>query len=429
MMENIENRGGTPGRVVVIGGGVIGVCAASWLLQDGYSVVIVEPGKIAGGSSYGNAGCFNPSSVVPMSMPGTLLKVPGWLLDPLGPLSIRWPYVPSIAPWLVRFLRAGTLKNVTAQAEALGNLLRDSVGVYKPLVANAGAQSLVRQDGHLVVYPTRADFEADALAWKLRRDNGIAYTVLENDALWQQEPALSHAYGVGVFLPENGHTVNPGRFVTTLAQAFLRDGGEIVEARATGFELDGARLTGVRTSTGTIACDAAVVATGAHSKAFTRELGDHIPLDTERGYHVVIPGSPVTPRIPVMDTSGKFVATPMEEGLRIAGTVEFAGLAAKADWKRAHKLLTLAHRLFPGLAGRDPGMETPVWMGFRPSMPDSLPVIGRSRRSRDVIYAFGHGHVGMAGGAQTGLLVSDLVSGRMPRIPIEPFSPQRFGRG
>lgn len=412
-------------RVVVIGGGVIGVCAASWLLRDGHAVTIVEPGRIGGGASYGNAGCFNPSSVVPMSMPGNLFKVPGWLLDPLGPLSIRWTYLTTIAPWLIRFLRSGTAEKVAAQAEALGNLLRDSVGVYRQLVANAGAQALVRQDGHLMVYPTRADFEADALAWKLRRDNGIAFTVMEDDALWQLEPALSRSCRLGVFFPNNGHTVNPGRLVNMLADAFVRDGGTIVAATARGLEFDGTQLSGVRTESGLLSCNAAVVATGAHSKPFTKQLGDHIPLDTERGYHIVVSGMENMPRIPIMDTSGKFVATPMEGGLRIAGTVEFAGLEARPDWKRAHKLLTLGQRLFPELPATDP-QEAEVWMGFRPSMPDSLPVIGRSQRSADVIYAFGHGHVGMAGGAKTGLLVADLVAGREPRIPMSAFSPQRF---
>jgi D-amino-acid dehydrogenase len=414
-------------HIVVIGGGVIGVCAASWLVRDGHRVTLLEPSGIATGSSYGNAGCFNPSSVVPMSMPGNLLKVPGWILDPLGPLSIRWRYIPSIAPWLFRFLRSGTPERVAAQAVALGNLLRDSVGVFKPLVDNASAQSLVRRDGHLIVYPTRAHFDADALAWKLRRDNGIDFIVLEGDALWQQEPALSHSYNVGAFLPGNSHTTDPGRFVQTLADAFRRDGGEIVQARAEGFEFDGDRLSAVRTEGGEIACNRAVVAAGAHSRPLTKALGDRIPLDTERGYHIVIPGSSATPRIPVMDTLGKFVATPMEGGLRIAGTVEFAGLEAQPDWQRAYKLLPLARRLFPGLNQSPDATELPKWMGFRPSMPDSLPVIGRSHRSPHVIYAFGHGHVGMAAGAQTGLVVADLVAGRPPAFPLAPFSPQRFG--
>jgi D-amino-acid dehydrogenase len=315
---------------------------------------------------------------------------------------------------------------VENQAVALGNLLRDSVGAYQPLVINAGAQSLLRKDGHLFVYPERSDFEADALAWKLRRDNGIAYAVLEDQNLWDREPALSHSYRLGVFLADNGHTTNPSRLINMLAQAFRRDGGKIVKAAAKSFEFDAERLVGVATDTGVLPCDFAVVAAGAHSKQFTTELGDNIPVDTERGYHIVLPSWGNGPRIPIMDTSGKFVATPMEEGLRLAGTVEFAGLKAKPDWKRAQKLLTLGQRLFPCLSHPDPEQKPEMWMGFRPSMPDSLPVIGHSRRSRNIVYAFGHGHVGVAGGATTGLLVSDLIAGRPTRIPSEPFSARRF---
>lgn len=414
-------------HVAVIGGGVIGVCSASLLLKHGFDVTIVEPDDIAGGSSFGNAGCLNPSSVVPMSMPGNLSKVPGWLGDPLGPLSIRWPYLPKIAPWLLRFLKAGSRENVEKQAAALGGLLRDSPLAYLPLVENAGARDLLRRDGHLMAYLSRADFDADALAWQLRERNGIAYSVLENEALWEREPALSRSYRLGVLLPGNGHTVNPQRFVRALADAFVRDGGRIRRARVQDFELVDGRLTGLRTDDGLLAADRAVVAAGARSRPLAKKLGDAIPLDTERGYHVVISNPEASPRLPILDTAGKFVATPMETGLRLAGTVEFAGLEAAPDWRRARNLLTLGKRLFPGLRDSYPESRLSLWMGFRPSMPDSLPVIGYARRSRDVVYAFGHGHVGMAAGATTGQLVTDLMAGTTPRLPVEPFSPQRFG--
>ncbi|CCV15338.1 FAD-dependent oxidoreductase [Mesorhizobium sp. STM 4661] len=414
-------------HVAVIGGGVIGVCSASWLLREGFAVTIVEPGEIANGSSFGNAGCFNPSSVVPMSMPGNITKVPGWLLDPLGPLSIRWAYLPRIAPWLLRFLQAGSRQRVEKQAAALAGLLRDSPDVYLPLVENAGALDLLRRDGHLMVYLTRADFEADAFAWQLRKRNGIDYTVLERDALWQLEPALSRDYQLGVLLPGNGHTVNPQRFVAALANAFLRNGGQIKRAKVQGFDLTGERLAGLCTDGGIVAADRAVVAAGAYSKQFATQLGDSVPLDTERGYHIIVRSPEASPGLPILDTSGKFVATPMETGLRLAGTVEFAGLEAPPDWRRARNLLKLGKRLFPGLAETYPEDRLSVWMGFRPSMPDSLPVIGYSRRTRDVVYAFGHGHIGMAAGANTGHLVTDLITGKVPRVPVEPFSPQRFG--
>ncbi len=358
---------------------------------------------------------------------GKLGEVPGWLLDPLGPLSIRWRYIPTIAPWLIRFLKAGTPDKVALQAAALGGLLHDSVGVYAPLVRNAGAQHLVRRNGHLVVYRSRQDFDGDALGWRLRRDNGIDVQVLEADELWQQEPSLSRDYGLGVFIPQNGHTTDPQALVRALAEAFERDGGHVVRRRASGFVFDGETLTGVATDDGVLPADAAIVAAGAHSKAFALQLGDQVPLDTERGYHVIIKDPEAMPRIPIMDASGKFVVTPMDMGLRIAGTVEFAGLDAAPDWRRARKLLALGTRLFPALASSYTEDRLSFWMGFRPSMPDSLPVIGASKRSRSVVYAFGHGHVGLAAAAQTGRLVAELIGGRSPSIAIDAFSPRRFG--
>ncbi|HEY0291651.1 MAG TPA: FAD-dependent oxidoreductase [Hansschlegelia sp.] len=412
-------------KVVVIGGGVVGVASASFALRDGHEVTLLEPGAIAEGATFGNAGCLNASSVVPMSMPGNLSKVPGWLLDPLGPLSIRWSYAPKIAPWLVKFLRAGTRERVTAQAKALRGLLHDSYGSYAALVKNAGAETLMRRNGHLVVYRSKADFEGDAFGWSLRRDNGIAFDVLERDALWRQEPSLSRDYEIGVFIPGNGHTVNPNRLIATLAEAFLRDGGAIRRERATGFDVEGGRLKAVRTESGAIPADAAVVAAGAHSKPLATALGDDLPLDTERGYHVVIKDPEVTPRSSILDAAGKFVATPMDVGLRFAGTVEFAGLEAAPDWRRARMLLTLGRRLFPALRDGYPEDRLSQWMGFRPSMPDSLPVIGRARATREVVYAFGHGHVGLAAGARTGAVVADLIAGRPPSIPIDAFAPTR----
>lgn len=412
--------------VAVIGGGAIGVAAASFLLRDGNDVVLIERGGIGEGASFGNAGCLNPSSIVPMSMPGTLKKVPGYLLDPLGPLSIRWRYLPTLAPWLIRFVQAGTQAKVRAQARALKPMLEDSYGAWLPLVRNAGAEDLIRRDGHLVVYRTQADFEGDALGYQLRRDNGIAFDVLRADELWQFEPSISHDYTIGVAFHQNGHTVNPNRLVRTVADAFRRDGGRVLAAQAHGFVREGGRLTGIETDSGVIPADAAVVAAGAHSRAFAASLGDDVPLDTERGYHVLISSPETRPRRPILDASAKFVSTPMETGLRLAGTVEFAGLDAPPTWSRADYLLTLGRRLFPGLAASYPEGRVSRWMGFRPSMPDSLPVIGLASQCPDVAYAFGHGHVGLAGAARTGEAVADLIAGRTPVFDLAPFAPTRF---
>ena len=214
-MSDLVNDGprGEKIHVAVIGGGVIGVCCASLLLREGFAVTIVEPDEIASGSSFGNAGCFNPSSVVPMSMPGNLSKVPGWLLDPLGPLSIRWSYLPKIAPWLLQFLKAGSASNVEKQAVALGGICS---AIPPASICRSSRTPVLASccDATVTSWPIGRvlDFEADAFAWQLRERNGIEYSVLENEALWQHEPALSRDYRLGVFLPGNGHTVNPQSF-------------------------------------------------------------------------------------------------------------------------------------------------------------------------------------------------------------------------
>ena len=405
---------------------MVGVCAASWLQRDGHKVFIVEAGEPGHGASFGNAGALNASSVTPVSMPGVMWNVPRWLFDPLGPLSLRWTYLPFIAPWLTRFILAGAPDKVHAQARALRPLVGATLEALTPLVQHAGAQDLVHRLGHLYVYRSAQGLEKDRLAWELRRENGVETDEFNADELRQLEPALSREYVRGILVRENGHTSNPLGLVQRLLDHFLRNGGELEHARASGFRLDGSRLTAIRTDHGELAADAAIVCAGAWSKPLAAALGDHIPLETERGYHLMIRDPEIMPRIPIADADGKFVATPMDTGLRFAGTVELAGLAAPPDWRRARILLEQGRRMLPGLAADHPEERISVWMGHRPSLPDSLPALGRSQGSPDVIYAFGHGHVGMTSAPMTGKVVADLVAGRQPSIDIAPFAPGRF---
>src|SRR5215203_972125 len=262
---------------------------------------------------------------------------------------------------------------------------------------------------------------------KLTRENGITWDELDANELREVEPNLSRDYVKGVVIRENGHTTNPHRLVNTLLETFLHDGGRIERTRAVGFDVDGSRLRAIRTQDGLRSADAAVVAAGIWSRPLAGELGDKLPLETERGYHLMIRDPEVIPRLPITDADGKFVATPMELGLRAAGTVELAGLRSPPNWERARVLLRHLRQLFPALKENYSDERLSKWMGHRPSLPDSLPVIGRSRRSPDVIYAFGHGHVGMAAAPMTGKLVAELLSGKPPSVDLAPFSPGRFG--
>ncbi|HEV2957895.1 MAG TPA: FAD-dependent oxidoreductase [Xanthobacteraceae bacterium] len=416
----------SPGPVVVIGAGIVGLASATYLQRGGRKVIVVDPGGPGEGASYGNAGGLNGSSIVPVAMPGVLAKVPHWLLDPEGPLSIRLRYLPQLLPWLYRFVRAGRLELVRAQARALRGLLAPTVDMHRELAASVGVADLIQRSGLLIVYRSEASFVADAEANRLRADNGVKIDELSQDELRQIEPTLSPAYTRARFISENGYVRNPLRLSRALAEALVANGGEIRRERAEGFAFADGKVEAVLTSMGRIPVAAVVLAAGAHSKPLAARLGEKVPLDTERGYHAMIKAPEVAPRLPIMDAEAKFVAAPMEEGLRMAGTVEFAGLEAPPDWRRARILLRHGQAMFPGLPRVVAEDRVALWMGFRPSIPDSLPVIGPARRYPNAFLAFGHGHVGLIGAPMTGRAIADLIAGRPPAIDLAPFSAARF---
>jgi D-amino-acid dehydrogenase len=415
-----------PGPIVVIGAGIVGLCCATYLQRDGRKVVVIDPGGPGEGATYGNAGGLNGSSIVPVAMPGVLAKVPHWLLDPAGPLTIRLRYLPRLLPWLYRFVRAGRPELVREQARALRGLLAPSVEMYRALAASVGAGQLIQRSGLVMVYRSDASFAADAGPNRLRSANGVVIEELSRDELRQLEPALSPSYARARLISENGYCRNPLRLAQSLAEALVANGGEIRRERAEGFAFADGRVAAVLTATGQVPAAAVVVAAGAHSKPLAARLGEDVPLDTERGYHAMIKDPEVAPRLPIMEMDGKFVATPMEEGLRMAGTVEFAGLDAPPNWRRAQVLLRQGQAMFPGLARAIGEERLAVWMGFRPSMPDSLPVIGPARGASNAFLAFGHGHVGLVGAPMTGRTVADLIAGQPPAIDVAPFRAARF---
>ena len=419
-------QNGKKQNVAVVGAGIVGVCSALWLQREGYDVTLIDPNPPGSGASYGNAGAFSPASVVPMAMPGVLRHVPGYLLNPHGPLAIHWGYLPKLAPWLLRFIRSGRCERVDKQAAALAGLLGPVFDCLMPLAKQAEATHLIRRDGFLYVYRTEAALRGDAYGWELRRRHGIAFDILEGPEIKEFDPALSPDYHAALFVPGNGHTVDPQGLVQHLARAVEKAGGRHFKASAEDFKRDGSAVRAVLTDRGEVACDFAVIAAGARSARLAARLGEKIPLDTERGYHLMLKSPEAMPRVPVLEAMHKFVATPMQAGLRIAGTVEFAGLDRPPNMDRARRLLRPARALFPALREDYPESEMSKWMGFRPSLPDSLPVIGRSKASPGIVYAFGHGHVGMCGGPMTGKLVAEMIAGRPTSIDIAPFSQSRF---
>jgi len=409
-------------HVTVIGAGAVGASTALALRREGYAVTLIDRGEPGMGTSFGNAGILSVTSCVPIASPGLLWRLPELLSDPLGPLHIDWRYLPRFAPWLVRFMLAGRPAQIERISLALASLLGQILPAYRELLGTDAFQDLARPGGVLYAYQSDRAFEGALASHELRRRRGVALSVLDQSELRQMEPALAPSFRHGVLMHDSYRAVNPLRLVQSLTQSFVDAGGEVVRAAVQRIErADKGRLFAV-TDQGRRELDTVAICAGAWSKQLARDCGVRVPLDTERGYHVMLPRPGVTPQRPIGSGDHEFIATPMEHGLRLAGTVEFAGLAAPPDMRRAEVLLKAAREMFPGLAAD--GMTT--WMGFRPSMPDSLPVIGPAPGQDRVFLGFGHGHLGLTFGAITGLLLADLVAGRPSRVDLAPFRADRF---
>lgn len=416
-------------HVVVIGAGIVGAATALEALAAGFRVTILEPGEPGGeqAASYGNGCWLSPMSVIPPAMPGLWKKIPKFLMDPLGPLAIRWSYLPKVAPWLVKYLRAGwTEAKVETTARAIRPLLADAPALHRHLAERAGVAQLIERRGLMYVYESRAQFENEAMAWRIRRKVGIEWMELDADEMRQREPELDRRYGFGVLVEEGGHCRDPGAYVAALVAQAVAEGAALRRVRATGFRIEGGRLKAVLTEAGEVTADRAVISAGAYSKALAAAVGSDVPLETERGYHAMILDAPIGPRTPLMPYDGKMSVTMTDRGLRCAGQVEIAGLAAAPNWQRAEILRDHLLRSFPNLPRDLPADRVKVWMGHRPSMPDGLPCIGPAAASTDVLLAFGHGHVGLVAGPRTARAVAGLLAGRAPELPLGPFRPSRF---
>ncbi len=416
-------------HIAVIGSGIVGACVAAALTAEKHRVTLIEPGPVGGeqAASFGNGAWISPASVIPMSVPGTWRKVPGYLLDPTGPLTIRWRHLPAMLPWLARFLWAGfTEAKVERTAGILSSLLSDAPSRHRRLAEEIGRPEMVVSDGLLYAYPDRRAFWQDRFSWRLRQQNGVQWTELEGAALRELEPSLGAQYGFGVFVASGAHCIDPGAYVAAIKDHVLALGGRVVPAVATGFSLEGGRLKAVETDAGPIACDAAVICAGIHSSVLARLCGDAVPLRSERGYHVVAQSMQAGPSIPVMTSDSKSANTPTRAGLRIAGQVEIATVDAPPNWRRSDLLLEQAVATYPSVRADLKDRAVSRWMGHRPSTPDGLPVIGLSSSSGDIVYAFGHGHIGLASAPMTANVVADILAGRDPSVSLAPFAPGRF---
>lgn len=410
--------------ITVVGAGIVGVCCALYLLRDGHRVTLVDRGDPGMGCSFGNAGHIQAGACIPIATPGVLRRVPSMLADPESPLVIRWQHLPTLLPYLWRFILSARPGRVEAIAKVLGSVLSHAVADYAPLVALAQAQALVRENRELMVYRSAAAFEAARPQHDFRRRHGVAVEELDAGQLREIEPALAPVFERAAMLPTYLRTVDPLRFTQALLAAFQQAGGRFEQADVLDVRHDPAGGATLATSRGEMRAPTLVLATGAHSRRLAARLGSPLPLNTERGYHLMLPNPGVALRRPVSLAERRVGLIPMPGGVRIVGSAELASIDAPPRYERAWRLYKIARQALPSLDASD----AKPWMGRRPSTPDSLPVIGAAPGAPGVFFAFGHGHLGLTMGAVTGRLIADLVAGRAPPIDMAPLGAGRFGR-
>lgn len=409
--------------VTVIGGGIIGICSAIALQDAGYDVEIVEKTTPGDGATRGNCGLLAAGEIVPISKPGVLKKIPGWLMDPQGPLFVRPGALLREWPWLLRFLWSGRIGRVKEIAAGLARLTDHAEADFRQLLEKAGIASNMGRAENLVVFDSKADYEKDRMAWDLRRSLGFEHQFLTRDDLRKLEPELAGPIECGVLAKRWVHFSDPHLMAARLASFFQSRGGTIRIAAVRKIGTSGDRAVDVRLETGeTIPVKTVVVAAGAWSRSLVAGLGLRTPLAALQGYHFHVQKPGVTLNHAVLYANGGFVLTPMETGLRLAGTIEISGLDAKANFSRADVLARKAARILPN-ADLSQGDK---WMGPRPFMPDTMPVLGMAPRHRNVVLAYGHGQLGLTLGATTGKIVADLVANRQSAIDLTPYRPTRF---
>jgi len=381
-------------------------------------VTLIDRDEPCTGASGYNAGAIATPEVLPLASPGMLMKAPKWLLDPNGPLAIPPAYFPRIMPWLYRFWRASTTAQVRESAQALGALMGISLPAVERLYDRAGITSLLRRTGALYLYESEAEFRRAQGNWALRRELGVEFEHVDSATLHEMEPAIGPQFNHATHMPNWTMVSDPlevgralGRHAVSLGVRLVRD--TVVRIGETGVELQHGGL---------LAADQMVLAAGAWSHRLARDWGERIPLETERGYNTTIPEPGIEVQRELIFGEHGFVASPLSCGFRVGGAAELGGLEIAPNYARADSMLAKARRFLPDLK-TDGGTQ---WMGFRPSLPDSKPVIGRSPRHPRVIHAYGHGHLGLTQGPATAELVADIVTETKPALDLQPFRPDRF---
>lgn len=409
--------------VIVIGAGIIGISTALKLQAQGKQVLVIDRKGVAAETSAGNAGAFAFSDIIPLATPGIMRKAPKWLLDPLGPLSIRPAYAWQIVPWMWKFWRSSRQDNYQAALAAQAELMSFSKAALERQIIAVKGEDLIRREGQLQVYEGLEEFKASLPDWQTRKEHGVVFQLLESrEAIAAIQPGIHPRFSHGVFTPEWKNVVHPAQWTQNLATTFENLGGKIGTASIKSIELGDEQVMVQCAEDEIYTASNLVVAAGAWSKSLAQSLGDDIPLDTERGYNTTLSAPGFELKTHLSFSNHGFVVSKVGDDIRVGGAVELGGLLLAPNYKRAELLLSKAANFLPGLPNKG-GVQ---WMGFRPSMPDSLPVISYASRSTRVIYAFGHGHLGLTQSAGTAELVSSLLAQEPPGINMTPFLAKRF---
>ncbi len=409
-------------NIVVIGAGIVGATTALALQQDGHQVILIDREGPCAGASFGNAGAIVNASCAPTAMPGIVFDVLRMIGRPLSPFTIRLGYFPRALPWMLRFLNESRRARVHANAKNLHALTKVAADSWQTLTSGTDLVEMLRPGGWLKVYESDKSFAGTAFARSLMDELDAPYEILDPAGIQELEPHLAPIFTHGLFVRDGLLISDPGRMTNGMVDLFLSRGGQFQRFNAERLEIRADNIA-IHDQSDSLTAEKIVITTGAWSRDLAAQVGDRVPLDTERGYHLMLgASSSALLARPVMSADSSFVLSPMVEGLRLASQVEFAGLDAAPDYSRVRSLIPAAKRMLPGIDTT----EQSVWMGCRPSLPDSLPVLGYATKSERVIYSFGHQHLGMTLGPRTALITADLIAGREPQIDLRPYRADRF---
>ena len=408
--------------IIVIGAGIVGVSTAIWLQRSGFKVTIIDQKGPATGASHGNAGILAASSIIPVPNPSLIKKLPFYLLSKDSPVFFKMSYLPKMFPFLISYLSKSNLREVNKYAERMTPLIFDTVCQHKSLAKGTGAEKFISYQDYCFGYETEKNFLNDKKVWKLRQKHGLPFEVVNGNEFSNFDPFYKDLFDVIVKCKNHGKINDPGLYVKTLCDHFLSQGGELIISKVNDISSKNLNDAIVKIESDSLIANKIVVATGAWSKKILKKFKIKMPLESERGYHVEYVEPNFYPKVPMMLTSKKFVITPMDGRIRVAGLVEFAGLKALKRKPPLNLLKNKIKDLFPNLKCK----EKIEWLGHRPALVDSLPMLGYLDKNKQILVAFGHQHLGLTAGAKTGRIVSDLIIGNDIKLKISNYRPNRF---